>query len=679
MRKLTLDLDNKAGLVDSISQLDRDDARLLNKLIVEHLKSIREMSTAEHMAKFSVGDKVVFTDKYGLPQTATVLRLNRKTASLLTDDDERWNVPPQLLELQVAAEEPQLNLIPSDATATISKLPVNPSGTEWVGGILSIPGQINEEGSVFQPVGLAWMDQHGLVVHFDVSHPDTVLDELPHSLKTALGKLSSQGLAGPQRIRMDRADAIDVLQANFPQIQFQHGDTPELSELKDSMFNDLSPMGSDVTYLSSGASKQSISAMFGAAAKFYKASPWDAVPHDQCLIGVSIPSHNVHHAVISVIGQQQQSLGFLYFQSLFDYEQYLMTLDSIYRDIPAELPPYTALTFEPGNSIDDAQRKEISENQWKVANSKAYPDVFTPGSDRTRRPITQNDFALLEILCLSLPKLLRKVNSKTAWHSQSESQCVEVSVAALAGETNVEFHVPYLFEKVSKEAGQLSPLMAQLCAIGRAIDDVNWEVFEPVNDALIDGYRQSKERQQLGENPISISELLPILAANHMNATIATLQASELEEILYEILPRKVAVESSDAEDIIADVRAFYTYLKREHGLWLASSCLDVLQDDAKKTLAGALSDSNQHGMAKSLLSQAEAAGFNVQSADGLEQLMAAVNSGSFTPSMDSLPLGMPMGGNSPTEPAMPTVKPVDKKARKNKRKASRKARKKNR
>ena len=91
MRKLTLDLDDPTGLFNAINQLNREDARLLNKLIVEHLKSMREMSTAEHMARFNVGDKVYFTDKYGLPQRATVLRLNRKTASLLTDEEERWN------------------------------------------------------------------------------------------------------------------------------------------------------------------------------------------------------------------------------------------------------------------------------------------------------------------------------------------------------------------------------------------------------------------------------------------------------------------------------------------------------------------------------------------------------------------------------------------------------------
>ena len=55
MRKLELDLNDESAMADAIRQLDRDDALTLNKLIVAHIKNMRERSYSDHMERFSIG------------------------------------------------------------------------------------------------------------------------------------------------------------------------------------------------------------------------------------------------------------------------------------------------------------------------------------------------------------------------------------------------------------------------------------------------------------------------------------------------------------------------------------------------------------------------------------------------------------------------------------------------
>lgn len=49
------------------------------------------------LAQFAEGDRVQFTTSDGSIKTATVQRLNKKTASVRTDEGQNWKVSPGLL------------------------------------------------------------------------------------------------------------------------------------------------------------------------------------------------------------------------------------------------------------------------------------------------------------------------------------------------------------------------------------------------------------------------------------------------------------------------------------------------------------------------------------------------------------------------------------------------------
>lgn len=84
---MSIDIDNL-----SIEELEE-----LNHRIVERLKYVDAIRVQQAMMALSIGTQVSFdTQRHGRV-FGTVFKLNRKTASVLTDDGRQWNVSPHLL------------------------------------------------------------------------------------------------------------------------------------------------------------------------------------------------------------------------------------------------------------------------------------------------------------------------------------------------------------------------------------------------------------------------------------------------------------------------------------------------------------------------------------------------------------------------------------------------------
>jgi hypothetical protein len=158
-------------------------------------------------------------------------------------------------------------------------------------------------------------------------------------------------------------------------------------------------------------------------------------------------------------------------------------------------------------------------------------------------------------------------------------------------------------------------------------------------------------------------------AADYFRATIATLGPSAFEKIVFEIIPRKMYVDPSEASEIVEELRALYAFLKREFGLKQADACLRVLGDDAVKKLEVALADRTRFGMAKMFVTQGRDAGFAVDTKEGLEAWMRFAQASGV--------LGH-LGPRSTGSAPRPT-KGNAQRAKKDQRKAQRAARKRNR
>lgn len=524
------------SLIQQVDSLGDNDLQLVNRYIVERAKSRNQDRRAALMASFNVGDSVSFEDKQGQQRQATILRVNKKTVSLLTDDDERWNVAPELLSTNVNTDTARLPASSGRPSLSSSSATVGSIGKarEWIGGSIEV-----------------------------------------------------------------EANTLELF--------------------------------------------------FKSTAALYRYKPWNHVHHDQCLIGVSIEELGIHNRVLSVIGQAGDNFGFVLFDNLRDHEIYTHIGDYIRRDQAPVIPPHIALSFVKARDVSDELRMDISRNKWTVADSNAYPVLYAPEDKGFARPLGGKDIELIYAIAQALPEALESVHLQYALRGLKQ-QTIKLRVHTAEKGFTVKLQAPYPYEEVMKVDGATDSLIADLLKLDRtSIDEPDWDKHHEITKQLETKYQQSIEAKSLNSD-VGVSSIIMSMAFNYQSSTIATLSPGDLEEIIFGLIPGKVMLPPSAAQEIIDDTRAFYRFLQANYQLVQADACLDVLGGDAVQRLQTAMSDPSGFGIGKSVLT----------------------GDSTFNPFDDFPPPPLPSA--SATKP-----KPPSKKNKKKKRASARKARKKNR
>lgn len=160
------------------------------------------------------------------------------------------------------------------------------------------------------------------------------------------------------------------------------------------------------------------------------------------------------------------------------------------------------------------------------------------------------------------------------------------------------------------------------------------------------------------------------LGIDHLGVTPPTTRAVDLIEILFEIFPRKVTVEPTEAPRIVSELAAFWTFLDRAFGLDNAAENLEVLSPETSQQMEHELSDPENWGPAKRFAMFAQAMDFDIQAEEGRAVAMQAYNSSLEPPFTD---------GSRSRAAASPQNTVRDARRAKNRRKAARNSRKKNR
>lgn len=84
-------------LIQALRHMGEDDLLYLNRMVIERLNLLAQARSTVALAQFAEGDRVQFRTHEGLLKQGVVIRLNKKTASLRTDDGQNWKVSPALL------------------------------------------------------------------------------------------------------------------------------------------------------------------------------------------------------------------------------------------------------------------------------------------------------------------------------------------------------------------------------------------------------------------------------------------------------------------------------------------------------------------------------------------------------------------------------------------------------
>lgn len=88
-----------------IDRLTEAELHELNHRIVARLRYLQEVKTHSRMMQFDLGDRVTFRPPDSPILSGVIIRYNKKTLTVQTDDGSRWNVSPSLL-IRASKESP---------------------------------------------------------------------------------------------------------------------------------------------------------------------------------------------------------------------------------------------------------------------------------------------------------------------------------------------------------------------------------------------------------------------------------------------------------------------------------------------------------------------------------------------------------------------------------------------
>jgi hypothetical protein len=329
---------------------------------------------------------------------------------------------------------------------------------EWVGGFISIPSYVTEEGEPYRPEVLVWLGETGAILGSTMGRPGDTIEVAGASLREAIERPVWGDPQRPERVRVASPELAAALRAAYRDIEVVCAPTPELDEVADGLRKHIARGGEvEASYLSKAIGPDAMGALFRAAAGLFRARPWKTVPDDDCLFAVTIEALGVRDAVLIVIGQIGESFGFLSFWSFADFVAFLEAAEAHEHGENAPIPPYLALTFERGADLDAGLRKEIAEHGWEVASANAYPSLIALELDRIARPPSARELIIAEALALALPEVLTAKTALVAAWNGGEAVSRSVAVGTHAGDLEVTLRAPHPEEPPRPQAKARAP------------------------------------------------------------------------------------------------------------------------------------------------------------------------------------------------------------------------------
>ena len=148
-------------------------------------------------------------------------------------------------------------------------------------------------------------------------------------------------------------------------------------------------------------------------------------------------------------------------------------------------------------------------------------------------------------------------------------------------------------------------------------------------ERLIALFGESPEARELIDEGLEVPNLVEPLIEFGMQmigVSPADMTPRDLREILFEIFPAKVAYPDFDAEDTIAELRAFFRFLQREFEVENAANCLKALDEEAAVRLDQGMNDPTRFGISKSLFMMGVARGFDMSTEEGITEWLLTYN-----------------------------------------------------
>ncbi|MEQ9496507.1 MAG: hypothetical protein RIT81_06605 [Deltaproteobacteria bacterium] len=534
-------------------------------------------------------------------------------------------------------KQPELTLVHDDV------------GTEWLGGIASLPERIHDE-VPYHPSALLWLGPSDLILGSVIDHPDRIWDRVVESFRQAIDAPLVGEPGAPRQVRVASKPLAAMLREAFPDVRVVRAPTPELDAVFQGMFEHISARAAEeveASYLDGGLEAELIERFFEVAAALYRTKPWTVARDEDCPFLLSVDALGIEDAFVTVLGGQGEAYGLLIFDSAEDFDAFADAASGVMvAGEIGSLPPYMALNFERGADMPKSLREQIATHGWKVADAKAYPWLAVTEGGGSPVPPTDADVTLAMAAARAVTDAMKDPAAlRAAWDGGTPAQGtlgrqVGAQVHWRAADPSEIFEEPFdvliALETLEAEGQLESPLRGE------------------VEMELVKEFAASPEAKK--DVRVGFVGTFMDIAARVLEQTVVSMDAATVAEVLEEGFARHVTVQPAEAAAIVAEMRAFYRFLGRAYDLEQADACVRKLQR-MKKPLEVALADTSKYAPSKATVMRGFAEGYDVSTPEGAAAWMEKVTA----------------------RPSKGKRSPAKKAKAKAKRKASRKARKKGR
>jgi hypothetical protein len=168
--------------------------------------------------------------------------------------------------------------------------------------------------------------------------------------------------------------------------------------------------------------------------------------------------------------------------------------------------------------------------------------------------------------------------------------------------------------------------------IHQSVQDRHGDLDHESVDAYIDGlmteFAGSPEAKPIIEahGVVQWSAVVIGFYFDYIGASLPAMTLGEFNEVVFSLLPAKFSTEPTNAEPIVTELRAFWSFLHRQYQLPQAASIADSLDETAARELHQELADSSNYGMAKSFVMMGIENGYDMATQEGITAFQLVYN-----------------------------------------------------
>ena len=155
------------------------------------------------------------------------------------------------------------------------------------------------------------------------------------------------------------------------------------------------------------------------------------------------------------------------------------------------------------------------------------------------------------------------------------------------------------------------------------------DTFEQYSNGILKQFRVStegKEYLKIDKDMGFWSERFIDFAYHYTGVSLQNVEIVQVDEILNDIFPRKITIQSPDeADSIVQELIVFWEYLKRDYKLKNANRILQYLEE-IKLNYYNTMNDESKFGMAKSFIQLGKEAGFDMHNEKDMLQFAKIYN-----------------------------------------------------